>query len=154
MYTLGREQCVNDKVFEWLYLRWGAVILRLFADRNDICRVRVIGNTSFSIEIGFSISLNRSGWNERKYTNSIDDERKKLIYFREEEISKGIAITKRQNTIFILLYALKSVHIFFFFTFYIFYSRNIIIRVLLLLRYNISQDFPVYFLGILNCLRR
>lgn len=65
--------------------------------------------------------------------------RKELVYF------EGVGKKKGR----FLLYCIE-IGIFFFVTFYTFYSRDIIIRVLLLLRYNTTQDFPVYFLGILN----
>lgn len=145
VYTLGREQCVNDNVFEWLYLRWGAVILRSIIRRSGrIYRVRVIGNTSFSIEIGFPISLNRSGfrdWNERKYR--IRSRWKKQINLFQGRNFEGKSFFFNREKAEYDSYFIVSIwnrYIFFWL-----YSRDIIIRVLLLLRYNISRFSCLFF---------
>lgn len=149
VYTLGREQCVNDNVFEWLYLRWGAVILRSIIRRSGrIYRVRVIGNTSFSIEIGFPISLNRSGfrdWNERKYRIRSRWKKQINLFQGRNFEGKSFFFNREKAEYDFLFYCkfLKSVY--FFLTFCTLYSRDIIIRMLLLLRYNISRFSCLFF---------
>lgn len=129
---------MNDKVFRVVISSLG--ILRPIIRRRSgrVYRVRVIGLHEFlDRNRVFSISI----WLERKeMSNWITMKRKELVYF------EGVGKKKREDFYCIVL---KSVY-FFFVTFYTFYSRDIIIRVLLLLRYNTTQDFPVYFLGILN----
>lgn len=112
---------MNDKVFRVVISSLG--ILRPIIRRRSgrVYRVRVIGLHEFlDRNRVFSISI----WLERKeMSNWITMKRKELVYF------EGVGKKKREDFYCIVL---KSVY-FFFVTFYTFYSRDIIIRVLLLL---------------------
>lgn len=89
VYTLGREQCVNDNVFEWLYLRWGAFV-RLFADRDAFIVFALSVTRVSRSKSGFRyLSIDLDSEIGTKGNIEFDhDERNRLIYFREE-ISRG-----------------------------------------------------------------
>lgn len=146
MYTLGRESNAWTIRFSSGYIFVGDPSF----DPNAfiVFGLSVIGNTSFSIEIEFSIYLvNRSGrakvrTERRKGEINLFYLRKNWKKFRGKDRKK-----ERGNTI--LSFALKSVY--FYDTFYTFCSQNCNNKGAVVI---ISQDFPVYFLGILNCPRR